>query len=152
MNESLSGRIVSRLDKNRDELGWEWSSLDVLVSGFAYKGVPQTDDVRGSAVLDILPMLKQLGCRGLYGHDFIVSEGMIASLGATPISLEDGIKKCQIILILNNHPQYAEMDFHLLLDNQEDKKMIYDLWGVLREKSSVLQTKCNFYQGVGFGV
>jgi UDP-N-acetyl-D-mannosaminuronic acid dehydrogenase len=86
----------------------------VLLMGFAYKGRPPTDDVRGAPVLGILPVLRAQGLE-LLGHDFLVEPQHLRSLGVTPTSIEDGFSSSDGVLVITDHPDYARLDFARLL-------------------------------------
>ena len=50
-----------------------------LLLGFAYKGWPPTDDMRGAPVLPMLDVLRAEGLL-LRGHDFLVARDVLARL------------------------------------------------------------------------
>ena len=105
----------------------------VLLAGIAYKGQPETDDVRGGAAIAIKTLLTDRSLSFL-GHDFVVPPSHIEALGIVPTPLQEGIAKADAILFGNDHPEYTEQlsdecSAALLAD-----KVIYDIWGVVPGK------------------
>ena len=105
----------------------------VLLAGIAYKGQPETDDVRGGAAIAIKTLLTDRSLSFL-GHDFVVPPSHIEALGMVPMPLQEGIAKADAIVFGNDHPEYTERlseeySAALLAD-----KVIYDIWGVVPDK------------------
>ena len=57
------------------------AAATVLFRGLAYKGVPETDDMRGAPVVPFLEELRREGPQ-ILGHDYVVSQDVIESCGA----------------------------------------------------------------------
>ena len=110
---------------------------NVLISGLAFKGVPETSDLRDSAGVEIArDMLEQFGTDKVDVHDFVASqEDIKKNLNVDGMSLED-IKKAKKtydgIAILNNHPQYSSPTFNWFLNNNlVHHSWIFDGWSIL---------------------
>jgi len=102
----------------------------VLICGFAYKGIPETDDTRGTPCKDIIEELSQYNLN-LYGQDFVVDYDVINSFQVKPVNLEDGFDNADGIIILNNHPNYAKLPIKTLVSKMNSNSIIYDSWLVL---------------------
>src|SRR5439155_1107114 len=74
LNEYLPLHVARRFVELIRETRGAVAGGRVLLLGFAYKGWPPTDDMRGAAVLPILDVLRTEGL-ALHGHDFLVAPG-----------------------------------------------------------------------------
>lgn len=131
VNESIPDYIVSRvMDALSDRVA---ADAKVLVAGIAYKGRPETDDVRGAASPQIA---RELGARvgTLSGHDFVVAPDRIAALGYTPASLDEGLDGADALVLLTDHPKYGQLDPGYLLGRMQPDPVVFDMWGVLHDQ------------------
>lgn len=105
----------------------------VLLAGIAYKGQPETDDIRGGAAVAIKTLLTGRSLSFL-GHDFVVPPSRIEALGIVPMPLREGIAKADAIVFGNDHPKYTERLSEECLTSVLADKVIYDIWGVVPDK------------------
>jgi UDP-N-acetyl-D-mannosaminuronic acid dehydrogenase len=128
-NESIplhvAGRVIAALERQFVNIGM----AKVLISGFAYKGHPETDDLRGSPAGPILQLFRER-VRTVVGHDFIVLPERIAAMGAEPVSLADGFAEAHAALILNNHRSYQTIDIGRLAQSMNPGAILFDVWGM----------------------
>lgn len=102
----------------------EGGSSPIAALGLAFKGVPETNDLRGSTGVAILDALK---ARGLEIHVWdAVFSGEVE--GYPP--LDEGVGY-GAILVLNNHPDNAQMARILLEDCEDDSTLVFDPWRLL---------------------
>jgi UDP-N-acetyl-D-mannosaminuronic acid dehydrogenase len=118
------------------------------VLGWAYKGWPPTDDMRGAPVLPMLPLFRAAGLE-LRGHDPLVAPAVIASLGATPSSVETALAGADAVLVTTNHPEYAKLDLPALLGSLRRPAVLFDAWRILDEET-VRQAGVT-YAAIGYG-
>lgn len=148
LNESVPQRVAERVLTTLRQQGRDPATATILISGFAYKGQPETDDVRGSAVQPILSCFKgQVG--QLLGHDFVVADAQIAAHGVEPVSLADGFAQADAVVILNNHRLYQT---HALdrLTAEHAPVVLYDTWGVFADQADT-QPSTMQYVRLGHG-
>lgn len=150
-NERLPAYIMKDIETKMARMNCSWKESRVLLSGVAYKGVPETDDVRGSAIWTLRELLRERGCKQIRYHDFVVSPDRLSSLGLDPVSLDEGVQNSDIVIVLNNHPSYR-MDVHrTIFKSIHENGILFDVWGVLREGWSDLNEKMKHYGGLGYG-
>ena len=112
------------------------SSLNVLISGIAFKGVPQTNDLRGSSSVRILDQLKNFNDQ-ITIHDFMnTKETLEKSTGYKSIKPEDfnlsNKEKFDLIVVLNNHPFYKNTSSKNFVNYQIDiGAKVIDVWDVM---------------------
>lgn len=149
INEGLILHLVSRIkeylkDNNKDE-----EEVKLFISGFAFKGEPETDDLRDSPTIDFLDKLKEsTKIKNIFGHDFIVKEDSLKSLRIIPCSLENGFKDADVIVFMNNHRAYQSLNIEELVKKAKKGALFFDGWQVF---SSVLKDKDHIiYESLGF--
>lgn len=123
-NESLEDEIVNYVEKLTCE---NKEKIKITLTGLAFKGVPETSDLRGSTSIYIAKKLKAKGY-SLNLHDFVTPIYDIAELelGDVYENIEDAIKDSSIVLILNNHSNYKKLSSNIFNENIK----ILDTWNV----------------------
>ncbi|MFE2040289.1 nucleotide sugar dehydrogenase [Streptomyces sp. NPDC059477] len=106
------------------------SEAKVLVCGVAYKGRPETDDVRGAASAQVAKALDGVVAT-LAAHDFLVPPHRVKELGCEPMALEEGLRGADGLLLLNDHPGYAEITAEHLRSRMRPPRVVFDMWGLL---------------------
>jgi UDP-N-acetyl-D-mannosaminuronic acid dehydrogenase len=110
--------------KNKIQL----NEMKVLIIGVAFKGAPETKDVRGSVAIDLLKILKNKMYR-VYGWDAVIDPNNLTKLGFLPVkNIKSIIKEVDSVLILNNHPNNTISE---LLVESSKPKLIFDGWSQL---------------------
>jgi len=103
--------------------------VTALVIGIAFKGEPDTNDLRGSIGLNTANALKKKGVKVIV-WDAVVTEEEIAAVGLDPtIDLESSIGQANCIFLMNNHRNNGNIDV-TQLNNNYSKKLIFDGWGL----------------------
>ena len=128
----------------------DMDSAKVLICGFAYKGWPPTDDMRGSPVVPIVNALRQYPLR-LYGHDFLVPSETIEACGVIPeTDVTKGFKDARAVLFVNEHPSYSELEILGLVQRMTHPAVIYDCWRMFDARSFESEAGIH-YAGIGYG-
>jgi len=147
VNESLpkhvAARIVSLL-KEKDS-----STAKVFITGFAFKGKPETDDLRGSLTLTLVAELKKLGITNIHGHDFVVKHDDVGKTGVKAVTMEEGFKDADAVIIANNHHSYEGLPIETLLSTTKKPCTFMDCWAVF-ESDRIKSVDGITYGGIGF--
>ncbi|MGH7368481.1 MAG: nucleotide sugar dehydrogenase [Candidatus Rokuibacteriota bacterium] len=130
LNQDLPGHVATRIIGRLEQIHGSAAGLRVLVTGFAFKGRPATEDVRGSAAVPLMKQLQEAGIE-VYGHDFVTPEKVIADLGARACALEDGFAGADAVVIMNNHPGYADARIPELARRLRRPAVVFDSWSLL---------------------
>jgi UDP-N-acetyl-D-mannosaminuronic acid dehydrogenase len=101
----------------------------LTVLGWAYKGSPPTDDMRGTPIAAMMPVFTTAGLRVL-GHDPLVTNEAIRAYGGEPVSLLAGFRAADAVLIITDHPDYRNLDVAAALDGS-NVQLIFDSWRIL---------------------
>ncbi|MGH7356555.1 MAG: nucleotide sugar dehydrogenase [Candidatus Rokuibacteriota bacterium] len=148
LNEHLPVHVAERLvGLVRQTIGrTEGTRLAVL--GWAYKGWPPTDDMRGTPIVPMLPILRAAGF-DLRGHDPWVRPEVIRGHGALPVSADEAFDGADAILVVTNHPEWAKLDLTRLLSRLHRPAVLFDSWRILDEE--VVRAVGVRYAGIGYG-
>jgi UDP-N-acetyl-D-mannosaminuronic acid dehydrogenase len=146
VNEELPGHVAQRVVELLAGLGGVTDGLTLLVLGWAYKGWPPTDDMRGTPVAAMLPQFRAAGLRVL-GHDPLVPAEVIVRYGGVPVPLGCGFATADAVLVVTDHPDYRSMDLPGLLAGSR-VRLVYDSWRILDE-TTVTRHGAR-YAGIGY--
>jgi UDP-N-acetyl-D-mannosaminuronic acid dehydrogenase len=136
-------QVVSRF---AERLGRPLSGLSVLLVGIAFKGWPETNDLRGSTGVDVARELVLKGCE-VMGFDAVADDASIRDLGITPVALHDAAGRCDALLILNNHPDNVQDG--LIARLQGRLTLLFDGWSQL-DRHEVEQYEGITYATMGY--
>jgi UDP-N-acetyl-D-mannosaminuronic acid dehydrogenase len=150
INEFIPYQIVEEVHEQIIKLGKVPNSTKVFIIGFAFKGEPETSDTRASTTIDLLNHFRKKGYedQAFSGYDRIVSEEVIENFGVMPVSLTEGFKDADVVVIMNNHKSYKTMDVFGLLQSAKPDCIFVDGWHIFEPKD--IKTINNVvYIGVG---
>lgn len=125
---ALLGRLRQRGD----------GPFNVTVAGLAFKGRPETDDLRGSMSLQVIRQLEESGtCAEIRVFDKVVRREHIEELPDKLAVFDDFYEACEgadLVIIANNHPSFSTIDIDGVLDRLNEGGFIYDYWNNLGEQ------------------
>jgi len=105
----------------------------VSLMGLAFKGQPDTDDLRGSLALRMIRLFRERKPDAvLRGQDYVCSDVMIRSTGIEPADDVEAFRGADAVIIMNNHRKYFTLDIEqraLLLNKSA---LVYDCWNVFQ--------------------
>lgn len=106
------------------------SALRVVLLGMAFKGRPETDDLRGTTTLDVQAALaEQIPRVRFVAWDPVVKPEAIRATGIAPAeSMEAAFDQADIVVIANNHPIWSRIDLPQLASRMTNPGLVYDLW------------------------
>lgn len=130
LNEATPLHAARRVLDALSARGIPAAESKVLISGIAFKGDPETDDVRGAASRTIVEMLREeVGT--LAGHDFAVPPEQIAAMDLEPVAIEEGFEGADAAMVLTDHPGYRLLDLRSLSGRMSRPAVVFDAFGVL---------------------
>ncbi len=104
----------------------------VAMLGMAFKGVPATDDLRGSMSLKVLAALKRSRPDvAVHAFDPVVLPADLAAQVPGVIAcatLEEAVSGASVVIIANNHPALGDHPPMALHDMMDPNGFIYDYW------------------------
>lgn len=149
LNESMPAQVAQRvLDHLRGQRA-NLAQAKVLLTGLAYKGQPETDDMRGGPAPAVLEVLRGQVAR-IVGHDFVVMPERIGTLGVEPVALEEGFADADAVLVLNNHCGYLDVRLSDYLPLMRRPGVLYDVWGIFQDQAGLCRDGIT-YMRLGHG-
>jgi UDP-N-acetyl-D-mannosaminuronic acid dehydrogenase len=140
LNELLPAHVARRVV----ELAGGARTLAVL--GWAYKGWPPTDDMRGTPIAAMMPLFTAAGLR-VVGHDPLVGPEVIRAYGGEPVTVEEAFATADAVLVITDHPDYRGLDLDRLLADSP-ARLVYDSWRILSEPA--VTGRGIRYAGIGY--
>lgn len=130
-NESLVDMVVQWVD---DKFHSHSGEKVVAISGLAFKGMPETSDLRGSSSVYIAQKLRQRGYT-LNLHDYVAHPSDMANLciGTVFDDIYEACENASLLLVLNNHKKYSSVVEKSVFYNERNGFEILDSWGVCSE-------------------
>jgi UDP-N-acetyl-D-mannosaminuronic acid dehydrogenase len=129
INHALPDHVALRVIQELRGLRRASAHAKVLITGFAFKGRPATEDVRGSAAIPLMRRLQSSRIE-VWGHDFVTPDKVIADLGARACTLEDGFEDADAVVIMNNHPGYLTAGITALARRLRAPALLFDSWSL----------------------
>jgi UDP-N-acetyl-D-mannosaminuronic acid dehydrogenase len=147
INEGMTEHVFKRVTDHLKEKKISLAEAKIFISGFAFKGYPETDDMRGSPTLSLLDFFKKYQAKNLYGHDFIVKPEEIEKLGVTPCSIEEAFQTADVLIFMNNHKKYNDISVGNLAENMKKDAFIFDGWQMFSDKLKNVDIN---YESIGY--
>ena len=126
-NESIDNKIcewiMNKLSNN--------SNQNIGITGMAFKGTPDTSDLRGSPSVNIVQKLSNQGLNNIRLHDFLISTDELKVYGNASDSLGSFLKNLDLLVILTNNKRYKNLTSMFLQTKLNKSSAIFDAWGVL---------------------
>jgi UDP-N-acetyl-D-mannosaminuronate dehydrogenase len=146
VNERMLDMVADTIIHKLVELDKDPRRALVLLCGLAFKGQPETADLRNSTSIEIASRLR--GKVGkLFGHDPVVAAEDIAAEGIEPVLLPEGFAGMDAVLFLNNHPSYRKVDVFSMTRALVSPGIVYDGWDLFRAED-VTGASPSVYLGV----
>lgn len=148
LNEALPGRCAADVLRLLGAAGKDPAKCRVLACGFAYKGKPETDDLRGTPAAPFVEALRGRVAE-IAGHDYKVAQRDVAAFGVTAVSIDEGMRGADAVVLLNDHPRYVADVTAERLAAARAPVLIYDSWRILRD-TPVRWLPTVRYAGLGY--
>lgn len=104
----------------------------VAILGMAFKGVPATDDLRGSMSLRVLDELRRLRPDvDIHAYDPVITTlelGRAVPDVTASASIKDAVSGAAVVIIANNHPALGELPPVALKEFMQPSGFVYDYW------------------------
>ena len=128
VNEKAAFYPINLIKKYTERFQIPVSSLNVLIVGIAFKGIPETTDIRGSVAIDVFNAMKG-NVKKVFGWDAVISSKELRAIGfEVAENLESAIDFADIVLIMNNHPDNVSSDMYV---SSQNGKLLFDGWNQL---------------------
>ena len=143
INEQSPKRIVQRADITLKSVGKGLNGARVFVVGFAFKGEPETSDLRDSTTLWFLDELKKCTTE-ITGFDPVVQRSDLVALGIKVSDPAEGFLGADAVFIMNNHKSYLKWDLLRYLRSMKKPALFFDAWHLFQKN------KFTDFQGIQY--
>jgi nucleotide sugar dehydrogenase len=134
INVSMIAFITDQVDSFMKKHKKNARKARLFLAGMAFKGSPETSDLRFSTSVQILEKL-QKKYSNIIIFDPVASKEDLEGLRAKVVgSLKEGFKGSDAVLMLNNHPSFKEADIFALVSTMNAPGLLFDPWGSYREE------------------
>ena len=127
MIEYVHATIVSFLKEHKKGA----KDAKIALLGFAFKGKPITSDVRGSTTVILTKKLQEAGYKNIHGYDAAArKEDIVMHDVMYAATLEKGFAKADVVVVMNNHPEFETLDIRGLLAKAKMPVLFFDTWSL----------------------
>lgn len=131
INERLPELAARRIVASLEELGGDPGAASVLVLGLAFKGEPETNDVRGSPSLSLIAALAPHVGR-IVGWDAVLTREEARATGVDWHDLPTvGFGGIDAVAVMNNHRRFLAIDTTRMLAELNRPAVVFDGFGML---------------------
>lgn len=131
VNEKMLKHIASKTIKFLEDKNINLNTASVVLLGIAFKGFPKTSDMRGSQALEIASILRKRGIKNIFGFDTAIPTLEIEKTGLKTMRDFSAIaKRADVILVMNNNPDFALYDLKKVLSARKKPLLVFDGWSV----------------------
>jgi UDP-N-acetyl-D-mannosaminuronic acid dehydrogenase len=144
-NEFQPTYVSKFLEKVSKKLKWP-KNIKIALLGLAFKGVPETSDLRGSMSIKVIEnILKVFPKAILYGYDRLLTKKEVQNLSIkySP-SISNAMKEAHLVLILNNHNDFQKFKVSNKTNLMKKNSIVYDFWNTMDIDQA------NFTEGVNY--
>jgi len=149
VNESMPKEIVKRINKILNLLKKN-KNAKIFITGFAFKGYPETSDLRSSTTLFFLEELKKTKFKNIWCHDFKVSQKDLKKISIKTCTIKEGFKNADAVFIMNNHKKYEDLNIFNLVNSAKKPVLFFDSWQIF-DPYEIKNIKNVHYASVGSG-
>ena len=104
----------------------------IAILGVAFKGVPETDDMRGSMAIKVAEALREARPKArLRLYDPVAARSTIEAAGLDGricATMEEALDGAFAAVITNNHPSFGAVGFSALTSGLAGGGFVYDFW------------------------
>jgi UDP-N-acetyl-D-mannosaminuronic acid dehydrogenase len=127
INERMPAHVLSKIDAFMRRTAKDPARGKLLVLGLAFKGDPETSDVRESPAVELLRLAGPSWAE-VVAHDPVVAEAEFGRLGVRRVSVDEGFAGADAAVVMTNHPALRDLDLFRLLPTMRAPAYLLDGW------------------------
>lgn len=128
INEKMIKNLYAKISNFLINTNKQKKNIKIFVLGMAFKGNPQTSDLRGSSSIELLKLFKKNKYTNVYFHDPITTK--IDGINYKYKDLKDGFYKADIIIFMTNHNFYKNLKIVKLISRMSKPSLFIDTWQI----------------------
>ena len=148
INESMHEHAFEAVMQQLEATGKNPADCNILVCGLAFKGNPETGDIRNSSAVEIALLFKDK-VKEVYGYDAVVVKEEIEEYGIRSVSLPAAFKDMDVVMFLNNHKSFEKINVFEMVRTMNENPIVYDGWNLFRDEDILSARPCT-YMGLSY--
>ncbi|MCR9176405.1 MAG: nucleotide sugar dehydrogenase [Alphaproteobacteria bacterium] len=142
VNRSVPAHLAKAAFNWLERAGGATRTPRILLLGMAFKGRPETDDLRGTTTLDVRDALASTFAGAQFlAWDPVVRPEAIEAIGVdAEARLEDAFEGADLVVMANNHPIWSSLELSRLAASMNRPALVYDLWNNFERRTLSLPT------------
>jgi len=122
--------------------------MKIFMIGIAFKGMPETSDIRDSVAVDLINMLPAQ--KNIFVKDFVVGKKEIENIKCNYIeNINDGFRNADVVLVMNNHYKNNQINIMDVFKLTNNPFMFFDGWNMFNQDEIEKNKNC-FYSTMGY--
>ena len=111
-----------------------------FIIGIAFKGYPETSDLRGSNAIEYINLLKQKFSieKNIFVYDAIINKQKLKKADLKYSSINKGFQNADVVMIMNNHETHQKLEINKLLSTSKKNCIFFDGWNLFDGKQICL--------------
>jgi len=146
VNEKMHNHVYLSIMEQIKKVDKDSIDCNILVCGLAFKGEPETADIRNSSSIEIIEFFRN-SVNSIQCHDPIVSINQINELGLKSVEAIDAFKNMDVALFLNNNKFYNNLNYFEMVRDMNENPIIFDGWHIFESKE-ILNIRPCVYMGL----
>lgn len=118
----------------------------IVICGLAFKGIPETNDVRGTTAVPLIHNIrKKFRTAKIYGYDFNIDPDFYKNCSIKKCgSIKNIFLKTDLLIFHNNNKKFSKFNLKLFSNLMNKNSLIYDLWNNFSSKDLVLNNNVSY--------
>ena len=150
INEMAPRLIFKKCEKLLKSYNKDIKFIKIFIMGMAFKGFPETSDIRESTTIWLINYLRKQNIKNIFVHDPIVSKNIFNEINLEFCEIEQGFTESSLVIIMNNHRKYLDLNLNNLLSKMSSPGIFYDGWNMFTPKN-LENFPGIYYTGTGLG-
>lgn len=148
INEKMHDHVYDSIVRELNKLNKNPKNCKILICGLAFKGYPETGDIRDSSSIDVAKLFIKNGIP-VSGYDAVADQEEVRTFNIQPVAIPEGFMGVDVVIFLNNHKSFEKINIYKMVRNMNDNPIIYDGWGLFRDED-ILSVKPSVYMGLSY--
>lgn len=130
VNERVPEEAANRIAKFYQKAAGSKERPRVALLGWAFKGEPATDDLRGTMAFPIRSEIERAipGCE-IVGYDAVVEAEQLEAQGVSvAATVAEAFEGADIAVLMNNHAELRSMPLEVLVSTMNRPGVVFDFW------------------------
>jgi UDP-N-acetyl-D-mannosaminuronic acid dehydrogenase len=143
INDSMHQYTFDRVMNELRLINKDPKNSNVLICGLAFKGYPETGDIRNSTSIEILKLFNNK-VKNIYGFDAVSSIEDLKEVGINYFNIYEGFHDIDVVMFLNNHKSFDKLDVFEMTRELNENPIIFDGWHTFRSEDFTNTRPCTY--------